>query len=69
MKKRKVQQSYLFTKKSELYLDMAGSAFVSLDQKGICLSKSEVFGNLEYDKSEELKTGLIPVFLLKLIRR
>jgi hypothetical protein len=50
MKKRKVQQSYLFTKKSELYLDMAGSAFVSLDQKGNILSKSEVFGNLEYDK-------------------
>ncbi|WP_366183588.1 PAS domain S-box protein [Flavobacterium ovatum] len=42
--------------KAELYLDMAGSAFVSLDQKGnILLVNQKCLEILEYDRSEDLK--------------
>jgi hypothetical protein len=44
--KKNVQQSYLFARKSELYLDMAGSALYLWIKRVISLSKSEVFGNL-----------------------
>ena len=41
--------------KAELYLDMAGSAFVSLDLKGnIILANQKCLEILEYDKREEL---------------
>ena len=42
--------------KAERYLDMAGSAFVSLDRNGdILFVNQKGLGVLEYDKSEELK--------------
>jgi PAS domain S-box-containing protein len=42
--------------KAELYLDMAGSAFVSLDQNGnILLVNQKCLDLLKYDTSEELK--------------
>jgi hypothetical protein len=48
---------------------MAGSAFVSLDEKVILVVNRKCLEVLEYDTSEELigKTGLICVFPLKLM--
>jgi hypothetical protein len=46
MKKRKACSRVIVTRKSELYLDMAGSALYLWIKRVISLSKSEVFGNL-----------------------
>ena len=55
-KEKRAAELIVAKEKSELYLDMAGSAFVSLDQKGnILLVNQKCLEILEYDKSEELK--------------